>query len=89
MIDTAVTVGFVAVISAMLLSLYRLIRGPSAPDRIVAGDTLYINAIALLMLVGIRLASDIFFEAALLIAMMGFVGTVSFAKHVSGRSVIE
>jgi multicomponent K+:H+ antiporter subunit F len=89
MIDTAVFVGFVAVITAMLLALYRLIRGPSAPDRIVAGDTLYINAIALLMLVGIRLSSDIFFEAALLIAMMGFVGTVAFSKHVSGRSVIE
>lgn len=89
MIDTAVFVGFVAVITAMLLCLYRLIRGPSAPDRIMAGDTLYINAIALLMLVGIQLSSDIFFEAALLIAMMGFVGTVAFAKHVSGRSVIE
>lgn len=89
MIETAVFVGFVAVIAAMLLCLYRLIKGPSAPDRIVAGDTLYINAIALLMLVGIRLSSDIFFEAALLIAMMGFVGTVAFSKHVSGRGVIE
>ena len=89
MIQTAVLVGFVAVILAMLLSLYRLIRGPSAPDRIVAGDTLYINVIALLMLVGIQLASDIFFEAALLVAMMGFVGTVAYAKHASGRSVIE
>jgi multicomponent K+:H+ antiporter subunit F len=89
MIDTALTVGFGAVILALVLSLYRLVVGPSAPDRIVAGDTLYVNAIALLMLVGIRLSSDIFFEAALLIAMMGFVGTVAYAKHVSGRSVIE
>lgn len=89
MIDTALVVGFVAVILAMVFCLVRLILGPSAPDRIVAGDTLYINAIALLMLVGIRLASDMFFEAALLIAMMGFVGTVAYCKHVSGRSVIE
>lgn len=89
MIETALTVGFVAVILAMLFCLYRLVRGPSAPDRIVAGDTLYINAIALLMLLGIRLQSDIFFEAALLVAMMGFVSTVSLSKHVSGRSVIE
>ena len=89
MIETARTVGFVAVILAMLFCLYRLVRGPSAPDRIVAGDTLYINAIALLMLLGIRLQSDIFFEAALLVAMMGFVSTVALSKHVSGRSVIE
>lgn len=89
MIETALTVAFVTVILAMLFCLYRLVRGPSAPDRIVAGDTLYINAIALLMLLGIRLESDIFFEAALLVAMMGFVSTVSLSKHVSGRSVIE
>jgi multicomponent K+:H+ antiporter subunit F len=73
----------------MLLTLWRLARGPHATDRIVALDTLYINAIALLMLVGIQLRSGIFFEVALLIAMMGFVGTVALCKHVTGRSVIE
>ncbi len=89
MIDTALTVGFAAVLLSLAFCLYRLVRGPSAPDRIVAGDTLYVNVIALLMLVGIRLDSDIFFEAALLVAMMGFVSTVSLSKHVLGRSVIE
>jgi len=89
MMESALLVAFGAVLVAMLLALYRLIRGPDAPDRILALDTLYINTIALFMLVGIRLRSDIFFEAALLVAMMGFVGTVSLAKHVSGRSIIE
>jgi multicomponent K+:H+ antiporter subunit F len=74
---------------AMALTLFRLIRGPSAPDRILALDTLSINAIAFLILNGIRLQSDVFFEVALLVAMMGFVGTISLCKHVEGRSVIE
>lgn len=89
MIDIALMIGFSAVIAAMFLALYRLLRGPKITDRILALDTLSINAIALLMLVVIHLESDMFFEAALLIAMLGFVGTVSLSKHALGRSVIE
>ncbi len=89
MLSGALTIAFGLVGAAFALSFLRLLKGPDATDRILALDTLYINAIALLMLVGIRLSSDIFFEAALLIAMMGFVGTVAFSKHVSGRGVIE
>jgi multicomponent K+:H+ antiporter subunit F len=89
MIQIALGAAFAGVFLSMLLTLWRLVRGPHAPDRIVALDTLYVNTIALLMLVGIHLGSAIFFEAALLIAMMGFVGTVALCKHVKGRSVIE
>ena len=89
MIQIALYIGFGAVLLAMFLSLYRVVRGPKLPDRILALDTLSINASALLMLVGIQLAGDMFFEAALLIAMLGFIGTVSLSKHASGRSVIE
>jgi len=74
---------------AFALSFYRLIRGPSAPDRILALDTLYINAIALLVLLGIQLASPLYFEAALLIALMGFVGTVALAKYLLRGDIIE
>jgi multicomponent K+:H+ antiporter subunit F len=81
--------GFTAIALAMVLNMVRLIRGPDMTDRITALDTLYINVIAVLMLVGIRLGSDVFFEAALLIAMMGFVGTVALAKHVRRGSIIE
>ncbi|PKM31792.1 MAG: K+/H+ antiporter subunit F [Gammaproteobacteria bacterium HGW-Gammaproteobacteria-11] len=74
---------------AMLLNLLRLLKGPDLPDRILALDTLYINAIALIILLGLYLGSDLFFEAALLIAVMGFVGTVAIAKHLLRGDIIE
>ncbi|TDF63378.1 K+/H+ antiporter subunit F [Cupriavidus sp. L7L] len=74
---------------AFLLTFARLLRGPSLPDRIVALDTLNINAIALIVLLGIRLDSAMFFEAALLIAVMGFVGTVALAKYLQRGDIIE
>jgi len=74
---------------AMALNLYRLLRGPGVPDRILALDTLYINSIALLVLFGIHLDTAIYFEAALLIAMMGFVGTVAIAKYLLRGDIIE
>jgi len=89
MIDTAVVVSLYAVGVAQLLSLYRLLRGPSAPDRILALDTLYINTIALLILFGMHLGSSIYFEAALIIAMLGFVGTVMISKYVMRRDIVE
>ena len=74
---------------AMALNIYRLAVGPDATDRLVALDTLYINAIVMLVLVGIEFETLIFFEAALLIAMMGFVGTVTVAKYLRRGSIIE
>lgn len=89
MLSSALTVAFALVATAFGLSFFRLIRGPSLPDRILALDTLYINAIALLILLGIRLASPLYFEAALLIALMGFVGTVALCKFVLRGDIIE
>ncbi|AXS82704.1 MULTISPECIES: K+/H+ antiporter subunit F [Marinobacter] len=74
---------------ATLLNVYRLIKGPDAPDRVLALDTLYINAIALIILLGIALGTRMYLEAALLIAVMGFVGTVAMAKYLKRGSVIE
>ncbi|MGC8120294.1 K+/H+ antiporter subunit F [Marinobacter sp. VGCF2001] len=74
---------------AALLNVYRLIKGPDAPDRILALDTLYINAIALIILLGITLKTRMYLESALLIAVMGFVGTVAMAKYLKRGSVIE
>lgn len=74
---------------AVILNMLRLIKGPDLPDRILALDTLYINAIALIILLGLYLSSDLFFEAALLIAVMGFVGTVAIAKHLLRGDIIE
>ena len=89
MIDTAVVLSLYAVGIAMLMSLWRLVRGPTVPDRILALDTLYINTIALLILFGMYLDSSIYFEAALIIAMLGFVGTVMLSKYVMRRDIVE
>ncbi|MBA1272458.1 K+/H+ antiporter subunit F [Stutzerimonas azotifigens] len=74
---------------ALVLNLVRLIKGPDMPDRVLALDTLYINALALIILFGIWLASDLFFEAALLIAVMGFVSTVAVCKHLLHGDIID
>jgi len=89
MLSMSLTVAFALVAAAFAMSLFRLLNGPSAPDRILALDTLYINAIALLVLLGIHLASPLYFEAALLIALMGFVGTVALAKFLLRGDIIE
>ena len=89
MLTTALTLAFALVAAAFAMSFYRLLAGPSAPDRILALDTLYINAIALLVLLGIALASPLYFEAALLIALMGFVGTVALCKFMLRGDIIE
>jgi multicomponent K+:H+ antiporter subunit F len=88
-IDTAIVIAIYAIGLATLLSLWRLLRGPTLPDRILALDTLYINAIAALILFGMHLRSSIYFEAALLIAMLGFVSTVMLSKYVLRRDIVE
>ncbi|WP_101925608.1 MULTISPECIES: K+/H+ antiporter subunit F [Luteimonas] len=89
MIDYTIIGGMHAVGLAMLLALYRLLRGPTAPDRILALDTLYVSAIAQLVLFGMLLDTEIYFEAALVIAMLGFVGTVVLSKYVMRRDIVE
>lgn len=89
MLIFALYIAFFLVGAACIMTFWRLYRGPSAPDRILALDTLYINAIALLVLLGIYLASPIYFEAALLIALMGFIGTVAFCKYLMRGDIIE
>jgi multicomponent K+:H+ antiporter subunit F len=78
-----------AFVLAMALNMWRLLRGPGLADRILALDTLYVNALALLVLLGIRLNTSAYFEAALLIAMLGFVGTVVLSKFVLRGDIIE
>lgn len=89
MLNLAVTIALGLVSAAFALTLWRLLRGPDQPDRILALDTLYVNAIALLVLLGIYLDSSLYFEAALLIAMMGFVGTVALCKYLLRGDIIE
>ncbi|MBD9481841.1 K+/H+ antiporter subunit F [Pseudomonas sp. PDM14] len=74
---------------ALLLAVARLVKGPSLPDRALALDTLYINAIALIILYGIWKGTELFFEVALLIAVLGFVSTVAVAKYMLRGDIIE
>jgi len=74
---------------AMLLAAWRLLRGPTVPDRILALDTLSVTAIAELMLFGMYLNSAVYFEAALVIAMLGFGSTVVLSKFVLRRDIVE
>lgn len=89
MIKTALSIAMGCVALAMLLNLYRLLRGPTAPDRILALDTMVINAIALIILFGILEESGTYFEAALLLAMVGFVGTVAYTKFLLRGDIVE
>jgi multicomponent K+:H+ antiporter subunit F len=74
---------------AIVLNLWRLFRGPSVADRILALDTLVINAIALIVLHGILEETTMYFEAALLLAMVGFVGTAAYAKFLLRGDIVE
>ncbi len=89
MLATAVLIAMVMVILALVLNIWRVIIGPDVTDRILALDTLYINSIALLVLLGIHMASAHYFEAALLIAMMGFIGTSALCKYLLRGDIIE
>lgn len=89
MLNIVLPIGVAMIAVAMGLNLWRLAKGPSMPDRILALDTLAVNTIALVMLLGIGLSSAFYFEAALLIAMMGFVGTAAFCKFLLSGDIIE
>ncbi|MBP6734018.1 MAG: K+/H+ antiporter subunit F [Chromatiaceae bacterium] len=89
MLAIVLNIAFALVAVAIALGFWRLLVGPSAPDRILALDTLAINAIALLILLGIRLGSGLYFEAALLIALIGFVSTVALCKYLLRGDIID
>ena len=89
MIVYAAVFALLAACAASALTLYRLLAGPSAVDRVLALDTLAINAIALMVLMQIQQGSAVYFEAALLLAMVGFVGTVAYCKFLLRGDIIE
>jgi multicomponent K+:H+ antiporter subunit F len=89
MLSIVIPLVFIMVAAAMALNLWRLVLGPALPDRILALDTLTINTIALVLLLDMALNTRVYFEAALVLAMMGFVGTVALAKYVLGGDIIE
>jgi multicomponent K+:H+ antiporter subunit F len=74
---------------AMAIAAFRMVRGPRAQDRIVSLDALYVNAMLLLLVFGIRTGSTLYFEAALVISLLGFVATLALAKFLMRGEIIE
>ena len=74
---------------AMVIAAFRMVRGPRAQDRIVSLDALYVNAMLLLLVFGIRTQSTLYFEAALVISLLGFIATLALAKFVMRGEIIE
>ena len=89
MLNLAVLAAMAMLGVALLLNTWRLFRGPDATDRILALDTLYINAAAVILTYGVHIGRPDFFEAALLIALLGFVSTMALAKFLLRGDIIE
>lgn len=89
MIDYAIDFAFICFGLGLLFTLYRVIFAPGVGDRVLALDTMVINTIAILVLQGINQGTEIFFEAAMVVAMLGFVGTVAYARFMLRGNIIE
>ncbi|MGM0614691.1 K+/H+ antiporter subunit F [Halomonas sp. CH40] len=89
MLTLALYITLTLVSAALILNLYRLAVGPDLPDRVLALDTMYINSIALIVLLGLWLNTKTYFESALLIAMLGFISTVAVCKYILRGDIIE
>ena len=89
LLDIAVLVAFVALALGQVLSMLRLVIGPTVGDRILALDTMVINTLGIVVVLGIRQGVQIYFEVSLLIAMLGFVSTVALARFVLRGDIIE
>ena len=89
LLDIALHIAFVSVALAQIMAMIRLVIGPGTGDRILALDTMVVNAIGLIILLGISQGTQIYFEASMIIAMLGFVSTVAYARFVLRGDIIE
>lgn len=89
MIGYALAFGIACFSVALVMNLYRLVKGPGIMDRVLSLDTMVINVIALVVLFGIKQGTGVYFEASMLLAMVGFVSTVALCKFVLRGDVIE
>lgn len=89
MMNWALNGAFVIVALAQIMTMVRLWVGPGTGDRILALDTMFVNGIGLIVLLGIKQGTQIYFEAALMIAMLGFLSTVAYARFILRGDIIE
>ncbi len=88
-LEIALNIALAAITLSLLLCGWRLLLGPETTDRLLALDTLYLNTVALIVVLGMRWNTALLFEAALLVAMLGFVSTVALARYLSRGDVVE
>lgn len=89
LLHAAIVAAQILLLLAMAFSLIRMVRGPRAQDRVLALDALYVNAMILLLTIGIRSGSMLYVEAGLIIALLGFASTVALSKFLMRGQVIE
>ncbi|MEJ8560042.1 K+/H+ antiporter subunit F [Yoonia sp. GPGPB17] len=88
-LNVALAITFLALALGQIMSMVRLVLGPTSGDRVLALDTMVINALGLVIVLGIHQGVQIYFEVALLIAMLGFVSTVAMARFILRGDIIE
>ncbi|MDP3173326.1 MAG: K+/H+ antiporter subunit F [Phenylobacterium sp.] len=88
-LTTSISVAQAMLALAMGLCLFRIIRGPRAQDRVIGLDAFYVAGMLLLITLGVRTGSTNYFEASLIIALLGFASTVAFGKFLMRGEVVE
>ena len=89
LMNIALIIAFITLALGQILSMVRLVLGPTPGDRILALDTMVVNALGLVVVLGIHQGLQIYFEVSLLIAMLGFVSTVAVARFILRGDIIE
>jgi multisubunit Na+/H+ antiporter MnhF subunit len=89
MIAVVSTMAVVILALCIIMAAYRVIAGPSQPDRVIALDVIAVNTVGLILVLGIESGSRAYVDAALVIALLSFLGTVSLAKYLAGGAVID
>ncbi|OCS86611.1 Na(+)/H(+) antiporter subunit F1 [Caryophanon tenue] len=74
---------------AIALSVYRIVKGPSMPDRAIALDTIAVNLISSIAIVSVLLSTKAFLDAILILGILSFIGTISFSKYIERGVLIE
>ena len=88
-LEVGLTAALVLLALALVCTVFRIVRGPRAQDRVLGMDALYMNGMLIALVYGVRTGSDLYFEAALIIGMLGFAATVALAKFLMRGEVIE
>lgn len=88
-LNVALAITFISLAIGQVMAMVRLVLGPTSGDRVLALDTMVINALGLVIVLGIHQGVQIYFEVALLIAMLGFVSTVAMARFILRGDIIE